>query len=142
MAEKLKVFSEQKPFTQMATDSARSIWLAGLGAFAKAQTEGGKLFETLVKEGEAIESRTRKTASKQVDEVTKKAAGAWDKLEQVFEDRVAKSLNRLGVPTHKEVRDLSKQVAELNANVKQLLKTRMPATKAKATRTSRSARTH
>ena len=54
--------------------------------------------------------------------MSKNAAGAWDKLEQVFEERVSKSLNRLGVPTYGDIQALSKHVNELNASVQELLK--------------------
>lgn len=132
MAESTKGGMGDKKWGQAVMDSAHQIWLAGLGAFAKAQSEGGKLFDTLVKEGEAVEGRTRKIASAQVKEMGKKASGTWDKLEQVFEDRVSRSLNRLGVPTHKEIQSLSKQVAELNGGVQRLLKSgRTPTAAAK-----------
>ena len=36
---------------QNVKDSAQQIWAAGLGAFSKAQGEGGKVFEALVSEG-------------------------------------------------------------------------------------------
>lgn len=110
-------------------DSARQIWLAGLGAFAKAEEGGSKLFESLVKDGEEVEARTRKAASEKVeevrgkvDEVRGRATDTWDGLEQVFEDRVARVLNRLGVPTHEDIQELSKRVEELNENVKALNK--------------------
>ncbi len=109
-------------------DSAQQIWLAGLGAFAKAQDEGSKMFETLVKEGGTIQRRTKKMAEARVGEVTgkvtkvagefsKQATEGWDKLEQVFEDRVARALNRLGVPTNKDIQALIARVEELNGNV-------------------------
>jgi poly(hydroxyalkanoate) granule-associated protein len=109
-------------------DSAQQIWLAGLGAFAKAQDEGAKVFETLVKEGSSIQKRTKKMAESKVDDVTgkvskvageisKQATEGWDKLEQVFEDRVARALNRLGVPTNKDIQALIARVDALNGNV-------------------------
>jgi poly(hydroxyalkanoate) granule-associated protein len=101
-------------------DSAQEIWLAGLGAYARAQDEGSKVFETLVKAGQEIESRTRSVAGG-VEAMASKAAGTWGKLEQVFEDRVARSLNRLGVPSGKEMKELSGRIAELNASVQSLL---------------------
>jgi hypothetical protein len=52
-----------KDISQAVLDSSRQIWLAGLGAFARAQAEGTKVFETLVKQGESLESKTRKAAS-------------------------------------------------------------------------------
>jgi poly(hydroxyalkanoate) granule-associated protein len=119
--------SEKQTFN--VVDMARQIWLAGLGAFAKAEDEGGKLFESLVKEGEKVEAHTRKVAEDTIEEVKDrveqvkgKATDTWDGLEQVFEDRVARVLNRLGVPTNDDVQDLAKRVEELNATVKSLNK--------------------
>ncbi len=109
-------------------ESAQQIWLAGLGAFSKTQVEGKKVFETLVKQGEALESRTRhvaeatiETARDQASKTLEAASGKFDKLEQVFEARVHKSLNRLGVLTSKDVEQLSAQVAELADSVRALL---------------------
>ena len=101
-------------------ESAQQIWLAGLGAFAKAQEEGGKVFEALVKEGETIQARTRKLTDEKIAVVAGKAAGTWDRLEQVFEDRVARALGSLGVPSKKDIDKLSKRVAELTAVVQGL----------------------
>ncbi|OQW91101.1 MAG: hypothetical protein BWK79_17765 [Beggiatoa sp. IS2] len=108
-------------FTKMVKESAHQIWLAGLGAFAKAQAEGSKFFETLVKEGEEIESRTRKAAEHKVEEAKNRTTETWDKLEQVFEDRVSRTLNRLGVPTNEDVRKLAKRIEELNESIKALV---------------------
>jgi poly(hydroxyalkanoate) granule-associated protein len=116
-------------------DSAQQIWLAGLGAFAKAQEEGSKVFDALVKEGETMHKKTRKLAedklSATVSDVTGQvqafaakaqgqATAGWDKLEQVFEDRVARALNGLGVPTNKDIQALTRRVEELTASVNAL----------------------
>lgn len=122
MAQKLKVSAGDGNIGQVVMNSAQQIWLAGLGAFARAQTEGSKMFDALVKEGEAVQARAGKAASAQMTRLSKSASGTWDKLEQVFEDRVSKSLNRLGVPSYGDIQALSRHVNELNANVKQLVK--------------------
>ena len=108
-------------------DSAREIWLAGLGAFAKAEEEGGKFFESLVEEGEKVESKGRKVAEDAVKEMKFKVAEAknrandtWDKIEQVFQDRVARALNSLGVPRYDDIQDLSNRVEALTAKVREL----------------------
>ncbi|MBV6411775.1 MAG: phasin family protein [Burkholderiales bacterium] len=123
MVKKLKTIAGgagDRQFAQTVKDSAQQIWLAGLGAFVKAQAEGMKAFNTLVKEGETLQSRTSKVASAKVAEAAAKASGTWDKLEQVFEDRVARSLSSLGVPTKKDIETLSKRVAELTEVVQKL----------------------
>jgi poly(hydroxyalkanoate) granule-associated protein len=94
-------------------DSATNIWLAGLGAFSKAHEEGGKLFDALVKEGEAVQSRASKSAQDAISDARSKATGTWDKLEQVFVDRVARALHSLDVPTKHDIDALSKRVHEL-----------------------------
>lgn len=119
MVKKLKALSENQ-LAQTVRESAQQIWLAGLGAYAKAQEEGNKVFDALVKEGETIQKKTRKAADEKMAEVAGKAAGTWDRLEQVFEDRVARALSSLGVPSKKDIDKLSKRVAELTAVVQQL----------------------
>src|SRR6185436_16371862 len=91
---------------------------------------GDGLFNTLVEQGKTLRDRARgaadqalKTARAQADATLGQAQGQWDKLEQVFEDRVSRSLNRLGVLTNREVDDLSRQVRELNASVQSLMRT-------------------
>ena len=112
-------------------ESAQQIWLAGLGAFAKAQGEGGKLFETLLKEGSNLEQKTRKIATGTVGEVRgavetgvsqvrERTQETWDKLEQVFETRVSRALSKLGVPGRKELDDLIRRVEELNREVRRI----------------------
>ena len=119
MVKKFKALTENQ-LAQTVRESAHQIWLAGLGAYSKAQEEGNKVFDALVKEGETIQKKTRKVADEKMAEVAGKAAGTWDRLEQVFEDRVARSLSSLGVPTKKDIDKLSKRVAELTAVVQQL----------------------
>lgn len=123
MVKKLKALAGgagENQFAQTVKDSAQQIWLAGLGAFVKAQAEGMKAFNSLVKEGETLQSRTTRAAGEKVAEAAARASGTWDKLEQVFEDRVARSLSRLGVPTKKDIETLSKRVAELTEVVQKL----------------------
>jgi poly(hydroxyalkanoate) granule-associated protein len=123
MAKKLKALAGGSSETQLAQtikDSAHQIWLAGLGAFAKAQEEGTKVFEALVKEGETIQKRTREAAEDKVAEARKVATGTWDKLENVFEERVARALNSLNVPTKKDIDALSARIHELTVATKKL----------------------
>jgi poly(hydroxyalkanoate) granule-associated protein len=112
-----------------ARDYARQVWLAGLGAFAKAEQEGSKFFEMLVKRGEKVEHQARKRAEQKVEEIKDRmeemrgrANENWNKLEQVFQDRVARALNRLGVPSHDDVEELARQVEELNNSLEELVK--------------------
>ncbi len=101
-------------------ESATQIWLAGLGAFSKAQQEGVKLFEALVAEGEKFQERTKTAADERLAEVREKATATWDKLEKVFEDPAGRALHALNVPSRKDIDVLSKRVHELTAATKKL----------------------
>jgi len=136
--------SADNDLSQAIRASAQQIWLAGMGAFAKAQEEGGKVFEALVKEGSALQGRTRKAAEDRFGDAASKAFGfaeeaahraeaaatemnakafaSWDKLEGVFEGRTAKALNRLGVPSAADVAALQSRVGQLEAQVAQLMR--------------------
>ncbi len=109
---------------QSVMESAHQIWLAGLGAFARVSEEGGKLFETLVKEGEKVEVRTREATENKLEEVRdkasevrSKAADTGDKVEQLFEDRLAHVLGRLGVPSREDLLELTKRVDALQEHI-------------------------
>ncbi len=122
-----------KGLAQAVLDSSHQIWLAGLGAFAKAQQGGAKVFDGLVKQGESLEAKTRDVAAQtakaargaaeaKAKEMQAMAGGTWDKLEQVFENRVARALGRLGVYSASDVRRLTERVDELSEAVNALLK--------------------
>lgn len=123
MVKKLKALADAKQdgnLSDAIRESAQQIWTAGLGAFAKAQQGGNKVFEALMREGESIQMKTRRVAEDKVTEMAARATGTWDKLEQVFENRVARALNSLGVPTQKDIETLTRRVAELTAQVEKL----------------------
>lgn len=123
--------------------SAQQVWQAGLAAFAKAQEEGGRVFSKLVQEGHALQQRKQEAAHEPVadaavadaapsgpvaDDLGKQVAGSWDKLEQVFEERVARALAKIGVPAQKELEALALRVDELSRELA-LLKAAPPVAK-------------
>ena len=143
MVKKLQKMAEKKaasPATlldsqlaQTVKDSAQQIWLAGLGAFSKAQGEGTKVFDTLIKEGVSLHRKTQAVAEERIGSVTgkmsamagevgAKANAQWDKLESIFEQRTERALGKLGVPTAKDVEALIARVDELAAAVARLSK--------------------
>ncbi|MGB4116701.1 MAG: phasin family protein [Polaromonas sp.] len=135
MVKKLQKMSADKAasphLASAVKESAQQIWLAGLGAFAKAQEGGGKVYESLMKEGLSIQRKTQAVAEEKLSEATSKMANMagdiqskagqqWDKLESIFEDRVAKALNKLGVPSAKDVEALIARIDELNKSVQKM----------------------
>ncbi len=138
MVKKLKKIAQEQqaspaklldnPLAGNIKDSAQQIWLAGMGAFARAQAEGGKVFEALVGEGMKLQRKTQSAAEDRVNEVagkmtavaegvTAKAGAQWDKLESIFEERVSKALNKLGVPSRDDINALIKRIDALGARL-------------------------
>lgn len=111
------------------SESAQQIWLAGVGAFGRAQVEGTKLFEGLVKEGLNLEQSARKFAGGQaevmrdvvesgVGTARERAADTWDRLEKVFEERVQRAILKLDVPGREALNDLKVRVDTLAAELR------------------------
>ena len=118
------------PFAEQVKASAQQIWSAGLAAFAKAQDQGGAMLDKLSGDGtkaqdpmrgagEKLDSAARRM-SDLAGEVGSRAGQHWDKLESIFEDRVARALARLGMPGAEEVARLQARVEALAAEVTML----------------------
>lgn len=108
-------------------DSARQIWLAGLGAYTKAEEDAGRFFERLVQEGEQLESKTRGVVEKQiksvedrVEGVRERATGTWDRLEHMFDERVSGALRRLGIHRREEIESLERRIEALESELARL----------------------
>ena len=139
MVKKLKELTEDKELASAVRASAQQIWQAGLGAFAKAQEEGGRVFSKLVKDGTEFQKRAEDkvadvsdSVSKLADGVGKQASGSWDKLEQVFEERVARALATIGVPMQNDIAALHAKIDALSLQVAALSGKAAPAPKPKA----------
>ena len=110
----------------------RKVWLAGLGAFALAEEGGSRLFTALVEEGEKVEAHTRQATQEKVEavknqwentveELRDRATDTFDGMEQLLEDRMARVLLRLGVPTSEDVQELIERIEDINTTIKALL---------------------
>ena len=128
--------------TGSVKDSAQQIWQAGLGAITRAQAEGTKAVESLVKESISIQRKTQAAAegrfteashkvSSMATDISSKASGQWDKLENIFEERVAKALSKLGVPSAHDISELTARIDDLS-KVVQKLSAKTPASRAAA----------
>ena len=125
-------------------ESAQQIWLAGMGAFAKAQAEGRQRFEALVQEGVNLQKKTHAVAEERINEVANKmtsmaddaaarAGKQWDKLESIFEERTARAMKKLNVPSAKDVEELKARIEELSAQVARSARSAARKTTAKRT---------
>ena len=103
----------------------QQIWLAGLGAFSRAEEEGTKLFDSLVKVGEELESKTVDIADQAVEKVSFKAKESVidtkDKVEKLLDQGVNHSLNRIGLVTPKDLQHIEQLLVQLHIKVDALI---------------------
>lgn len=115
-------------FAEQLRASAQQIWLAGVGAFARAQEEGGKMFDALVREGSAFQGKAQvdpgdriaQAATRMADMASEFSAKAGDRLEGMFDKRVAKAVDNLGLASTKDVEQLAARIEELERTVARL----------------------
>ncbi len=101
--------AERRPFGAFF-----QVWLAGLGAVSKAQTEGPKVLNELIKEGALLQTQMRNAAEKAV----RSTVGD-------VQERVRRVVNELPpVRVLREVRALRKQVDAMNAHIENLTRAR------------------
>jgi len=116
-------------------ESANQIWMAGVGALSRAQKEGPKVFDGLVREGLNTTNRMRSATEKairdaiegvqgavesRVDNARLQASTTIDNVERLVQTRVHRALHQLGVPTSDEMTALTRKVNALNRNVEAL----------------------
>ena len=134
MAGKKSTEKESSSWAGKIEKYSRKIWLAGLGVYSKIDTDGSKLFESLVKDGEKAEKLTKTAVAKQVDAakdtagsaksrmsgVKESALGKWGELEGAFDKRLNSAISRLGVPSSSEVKALHSKVDALTKQIEKL----------------------
>lgn len=120
------VLAEVKQYT-------RKAWLAGLGAYARAGQEGYDYFKELVKTGETVEKDGKKLVNKKIDAVNERVddlksdavqavEGRLEQIENAFDQRVARALNRVGMPSRNDLDALSVRLEQLSALVEHAAK--------------------
>ena len=128
MAAKKPAAQQSNSWVDKVEEYSRKIWLAGLGVYSKVDTDGSKLFDSLVKEGEKAEKLTKAAAPKstkssarsKVEDVKDLALGKWGELEEAFDKRLSKAISRLGVPSRDEVKALHAKVEALTKHIEKL----------------------
>jgi poly(hydroxyalkanoate) granule-associated protein len=115
--------ANEKNVQEEIKESVHRIWLAGLGALAAAEEEGGKIFSRLVERGRDVEAKGKVEVDKMKTDAERfkaKAESAFEAWGDKFDEKLTATLRRLGVPTREEIRNLTQKVEELNAKIEQL----------------------
>lgn len=116
-------------FQRALGESAQQIWVAGLGALGRAQEEGGRLFETLVREGREVDRSARGDSGPHADDVRdglgstiddarEQVTAGWERLERLFDGGLQRTLTRMGVPTRRDVTELNARIEALTAELR------------------------
>ena len=124
-----KVERQAEKLARSLGESAQHVWLAGIGALGRAQTEGSRLFASLVEEGEELERGARTAASDRaddvmeavgsgVDDVRGRAEDTWERWEKALDERMQRALSRMGVPSRDDVSELERKVGALEAELR------------------------
>ena len=121
---------DAETFVRRLGDSAQQVWLAGLGAFNRAQAEGSRLFDSLVSEGRDYEKKhkdadpttadLRENVEAGLGQARERGNRAWSKVEQAFDDQVQGVLKRLNVPCREDVAGLEQQIQSLRLRMGEL----------------------
>jgi poly(hydroxyalkanoate) granule-associated protein len=115
-------------FSRGLADSAQQIWLAGLGALSRTQQEGGKFFDALVEEGVRIQEKThayneeqikqgRQQSTAWMEQARQRTNAAMGKLEKAFDERIARAMKRMQMPSHEDIQELSARIDALTREV-------------------------
>ena len=111
------------------SESAQQVWLAGLGAFSLAQSEGTRLFDSLVKEGKSAEDRSRHGSSPDssvqdnvettLGQARERASEAWERVEKSFEERMQRILRRMDIPRRSDIEALNARLDAIEQRLSQ-----------------------
>ncbi len=149
-----KAKTKQKDTSVKVTEQLEHAFLAGLGALSNAQKAGEKTFDKLVKQGEKFRKETSKKTEALIDDVQdairdmtddaqEKATGLLDqvrdksnlsKLPSVFDARVADAMDRLNVPTKKDVDAINRKLNKILKMLKEKPAAPSTVTKKKVTK--------
>ena len=134
MAAKKPTAKDSNTWVGKVEEYSRKIWLAGLGVYSKIDTDGSKLFDTLVKDGEKAEKLAKdaghkvaegvksstSSARSRVEDVKDLALEKWGEFEEAFDKRLNSAISRLGVPSRNEVKALNDKVDSLTKQLTEL----------------------
>ena len=153
MAAKKPTAKESHSWVGKVEEYSRKIWLAGLGVYSKIDTDGSKLFDTLVKDGEKAEKLAKdaghkvaegvkastSSARSRVEDVKDLALEKWSEFEEAFDKRLNSAITRLGVPSREEVKALHAKVETLTKHIEKLTAAAAKVTATKAPAASKPA---
>ena len=106
-------------------EGLRKLLLAGIGAVALSRDETESFVNKLVERGELAQKDAEKLMHEVQSRLRKNTSGVEDRAERVgtrVEQSMEEFLNRLNIPSKRDIEDLSAKIAQLAARVEELRK--------------------
>jgi poly(hydroxyalkanoate) granule-associated protein len=102
----------------------KKIWLAGLGAIARAEHEGDEWLDQLMKDGELFESEKKDDLDQILLNISEKAKDSGNRvkekfsnIENTFESKVSDTLTKLGMVSKDELKSLQQRLKDIEAQL-------------------------
>lgn len=123
-----EITSQLKKVQENVVGSAHKVWLASLGAASTVREETGDWFDNLVERGRTVETKGRKELNKELKKaknqinktrtkVETKVEAEVETLNEKIDRQVSSVIHRFGVPSRREIRNLTERVQELTEKV-------------------------
>ena len=123
MTDKIKVIEEEiVEETKSILSGLRRVLMAGIGVVSLAQEEVEGFVNKLVERGEIAEKDGRALIDEYMEKRKKRAEESSKRVESEIENRMESLLNRMNIPTRKDIESLTNKVAELTKKVDELKK--------------------
>lgn len=117
----------------VSTDTARKIWLAGIGAYGRAFSEAqeglskvsketGRVFDDLVQKGEVIETMVGYKSKEIAKDALDKVGGGIDVENFDLDGRIAKMRARLKRGGHEDIKSVEERLDIVEAKLDEILK--------------------
>jgi poly(hydroxyalkanoate) granule-associated protein len=107
--------------TEVGNDAllfGRKLWLAGLGVVATVEETATETFDAWVAKGKRSRFAPGAEAEKAVATARRRAKKVGREVSGVLEDRVSAVLGTIGIPTRREVQELTRRVETLAQNLR------------------------
>ncbi len=109
--------------------TARSVWLAGLGAASIAQKRGAELVATWIEEGKDLQARAQQLTREVRADAAAQVKGAFapirhglerqaERFGSALQQGVARVLANLGIPSKADIEELTQRVTALSRQLK------------------------
>lgn len=115
-----QVADKTEEVRQNVTAAGRDIWLAGLGALGRVESEGREMFEALVRRGREVEGQQFQAIDRSVAKTTETLEDWGERLQEAVEVSFENVLHTVNLPSRQDLNRLSSRLDTLSRKVEEL----------------------